>query len=229
MGCSPGLPRLPDWRAATCSATVPPCPSVGAAGAPCGAAPPAAASSCGVVPRNAERRVPERVPAILVDHFLSDVDTETGKRVRLVVRHAPDACRHLILGRQVLSEHRPLAAAATHRQVANRRRAAVDGKPRPQLRCALPIPRDGEQIAFERRRETGARLVLRQVTRQRSRCLIRCVEIRRRHRGNDECSNHQNHRTRHNHKSRDSHICASRGEHVIRRNLRRRAGRGQCR
>ena len=97
--------------------------------------------------------------------------------VRLVIRHAPDACRHLILRRQVLPEHRPLAAAATHRQVANRRRAAVDGKPRPQLRCALPIPRDGEQITFERRRETGAGFVLRQVAGQRSRSLIRRNEV----------------------------------------------------
>ena len=164
---------------------VPPCPSVGVALAPgprAGAAAAASAGRCGVVAGNAERRVPERVPAVLVDHFLRDVDAEAGERIRLVVRHAPDACRHLILRRQVLSEHRPFAAAATHRQVANRRRAAVDRKSRPQLRRALPIPRDGQQIALERRRQTGARFVLRQVTRQRSRSLIGCDEIRRRNR-----------------------------------------------
>jgi hypothetical protein len=51
---------------------------------------------------------------VLVDHVLRDVGAQTGQRIRLVVRHAPHTCRHLIFRRQVLSERRPFAAAAPH-------------------------------------------------------------------------------------------------------------------
>src|SRR6185295_5156672 len=73
------------------------------------------ARSRNVVPGNAQRGVPERVPPMLVDHVLRHVDAEARERVRLIVRHAPDTCRHAIFRREVLPEHRPLSTALSHR------------------------------------------------------------------------------------------------------------------
>ena len=139
---------------------------------------PPAPAAARVIPGNAERRVPERVPLIFFQEFRRDVDAEAGKGVRLVVRHAADACRHLVLGREVLPEHRPLTAVSLYRQITNRRRAAIDRESGTQLRRALTVPRHREQVALECCGKTTVGLVLRHVALQRSCSLIGCDEIR---------------------------------------------------
>ena len=143
---------------------------------------------------------------MLFEHLGRDVDAKAGKRVRLVVRHAADAGRHPIFRREVLPEHRPFAAAAAHGQIANCRRAGVDRKSRAQLRRALAIPRDSEHVAFERRREAGARFVLREVAVQRSRRLIRGADVRRRRGRHDERGNDRAHSAERQHQLRAFHF-----------------------
>ena len=114
-----------------------------------------------------ERRVPERVPALLVDRLRCELDTGRTQRRRLILTEAANPADDVVFGREVLAERRQLAAGFFHRQIANHRLSVVDRKPRPQVRAVLARPRHDEQILIDRGRQSLARFVLRQVAAQR--------------------------------------------------------------
>ena len=114
-----------------------------------------------------ERRVPEGIPAILVDDLLRDLDAGVAQRLRLLLGHAPDAARDAIFGRQVLTERGPLPACFPDRQIAQHRLPAVDRVPGPQFSARLAGPCHNEQILIDRRREPRGPFVLRQVALER--------------------------------------------------------------
>ena len=113
--------------------------------------------------RHHQRRIPEGVPAVLVDHLFCQLDAGCFQRVRLVVRHPADAADDVILRREVFAERGPLAAGFPDRQIPNHRLTAVDRVARAQVGAVLAGPRHDQQILLDAGREALRRLVLRQV------------------------------------------------------------------
>ena len=73
-----------------------------------------------------ERRIPERIPPVLLDHFRRQRDAGVAQWLRLLLRHAADAARHAIFGNQILSDHGPLPACFADRKIAHHRLTVVD-------------------------------------------------------------------------------------------------------
>ena len=117
--------------------------------------------------RDEQRRIPKHVPFLPFDHLRRDLDAEITEWRHLLIRQSAYAAGHVILRYQVLAQRCPLIAVAPDGQVAYDRPRAIDRVPRAQLGVALTCPRDDEQVLFDRCRETGACLVLTQVTRKR--------------------------------------------------------------
>ena len=114
--------------------------------------------------RHHERRIPEGVPLVLLDHLRRDLDPEVFERLSLLRRHAPHAADDVVLRRQVLTQRGPCACRFPDRQLSNHGLAGIDCVSRAQLGSVLAFPRHREPVSLRNRCETRHRLVLREVT-----------------------------------------------------------------
>ena len=120
----------------------------------------------GVVPRrfaDEQRRVPERVPAVLRDHLRRQLDAGRAQRIRLLRGHAPHAGHDVVFGGQMFAEDRPGRTGRPDRQIAHERPSLDDLVARAKLGVAVAAPRDDEQIFRERGVESGSAFVMREI------------------------------------------------------------------
>ena len=113
--------------------------------------------------RHDQRRVPERIPPVLGDDFLRQLDAGLAKRIRLIVGHPANTADDVVFRTEILAERRPLPAGLLDRQIPNHRLAGFDAIPRAQFGAVLAGPRDDEHVLIDGCRQPLRRLVLRQV------------------------------------------------------------------
>src|SRR5207247_10237941 len=58
--------------------------------------------------RHDQRRVPERIPPVLVDHILRQLDAGLAKRIRLIVGHPANTADDVVFRTEILAERRHL-------------------------------------------------------------------------------------------------------------------------
>ena len=107
-----------------------------------------------------ERRIPERIPAVLVDDRRRQLDARADERLGLLHAHAADAADDVVLGREVLPDRGPRPARLAHRELAHGRRAALDREARAQFLVVLAVPRHDERVLLDARRQPRRGLVL---------------------------------------------------------------------
>src|SRR5262249_26028240 len=110
-----------------------------------------------------ERRIPECVPALLVDALLRELDARRPHRSSLIHPETTDAGDDVIFGREVLTYGAPRPARFFRGELADNRRAVLDRITRAHLGAGLAVPRHGQHALIDARRETGRTFVLREI------------------------------------------------------------------
>ena len=124
--------------------------------------------------REVERRVPERVPLVLIDDRRRDRHAQSLERLNLLIAHAAETGRHAKLRRHVGGQRGPGAAVRLDRQFADRWRPAGDRQPKPHLLAAIAVPRQ-HAAGFSRGSQSWRRLVAAHAARGRLRGDIDCA------------------------------------------------------
>ena len=85
-------------------------------------------------------------------------DAQLVQRLELLIGRAAHAGHDAELGRHVAGERDPLAALVPHRQLADRRRAAVDREAQADFLVLVAVPRHGQRVVGDAAVRPGSAL-----------------------------------------------------------------------
>ena len=101
-----------------------------------------------------ERRIPERLPPVLVDDVRRKVDAQSAERRDLLIAHASQTGHHAKIRSDVGRQHPPRPAAFAHGKLLDSRNAAGDDELEPQRLAAFGVPRHRQPVDGRRRRQS---------------------------------------------------------------------------
>src|SRR5581483_7336638 len=109
---------------------------------------------------HSQGRVPERLPAILIEDLRGNFDAENLQRLKLLIGHAPQPRNHFEFRRQVRSQRFPRATLLPHRNFTDHGSALIYAETHSEFVVLFPIPSEGQDLVYYLRPQSRLRFVI---------------------------------------------------------------------